>query len=267
MIYDVKGKLFAKKMKKQKLRILRKKKFIEERQLGEAIYVQRETDDLLKLADFFMNPEFEWISTGNIEEGYEVVLLIIDFIYKKNHEVGIVKIDAVNSQESRLIPPNDLPFALGCVLTPHFFFLQEMKVRIENVGQELLNDLPKKNSSGMRRAYKYILQEHGQTIRKYCRQVTSEAGYIWIFDKSKKCKEYNKKTFARIFELSEMKIKYVRDCDGCGATMADWKGCAACKSRYYCGEECQKKDWESGHKNACAKLMKARKTKSCLIID
>jgi len=34
--------------------------------------------------------------------------------------------------------------------------------------------------------------------------------------------------------------------------------CTLCKTPFYCGKECQKKDWELGHKIACKKLRKAQ---------
>lgn len=39
-------------------------------------------------------------------------------------------------------------------------------------------------------------------------------------------------------------------CHVCGASPSNAR-CAACKQRYYCSRECQKEDWQGGHKNAC----------------
>ncbi|KAH9847995.1 MM3350-like domain-containing protein [Lenzites betulinus] len=41
-------------------------------------------------------------------------------------------------------------------------------------------------------------------------------------------------------------------CAWCGSP-SDLKACSRCKQRYYCGKECQKAHWTSGHKHECAK--------------
>lgn len=50
-----------------------------------------------------------------------------------------------------------------------------------------------------------------------------------------------------------------KTCDGPGCrkmeeTLKEFKACGGCKEKYYCGVECQTKDWkEGGHKARCRK--------------
>ncbi len=49
----------------------------------------------------------------------------------------------------------------------------------------------------------------------------------------------------------------IRDCSYCGATEESvvgspvHKACSRCRATFYCGQECQKKHWRSGHKQVC----------------
>ena len=54
-----------------------------------------------------------------------------------------------------------------------------------------------------------------------------------------------------------------RICNACGkeSHMEEKKFhcCKNCKSAYYCSPECQKYDWENGHKENCKRMHKLRK--------
>ena len=49
----------------------------------------------------------------------------------------------------------------------------------------------------------------------------------------------------------------IRDCSYCGAREGSVDGspvhktCGGCQTTFYCGQECQKKYWRSGHKHVC----------------
>jgi hypothetical protein len=49
-------------------------------------------------------------------------------------------------------------------------------------------------------------------------------------------------------------------CWNCGETVATISTCAKCGCAQYCGRECQGNAWKSGHKNACKKLLKWKRT-------
>ena len=42
-------------------------------------------------------------------------------------------------------------------------------------------------------------------------------------------------------------------CCRCGASQPKLRRCSKCKGVWYCGPECQKKDWVAGHKTVCGK--------------
>ena len=46
-------------------------------------------------------------------------------------------------------------------------------------------------------------------------------------------------------------------CAGCGAEGAKLR-CSRCQTPWYCGSECQKKDWRGGHKTKCGEIVAAR---------
>ena len=45
----------------------------------------------------------------------------------------------------------------------------------------------------------------------------------------------------------------VKKCNTCANTEKELLRCTRCKAVYYCGSECQKKDWPT-HKLKCAKV-------------
>ena len=51
------------------------------------------------------------------------------------------------------------------------------------------------------------------------------------------------------------KIKSDRDksCAVCDVKKATVSACVRCKAIWYCGKECQVKDWKNGHKHDCIK--------------
>jgi hypothetical protein len=49
-------------------------------------------------------------------------------------------------------------------------------------------------------------------------------------------------------------------CEVCHRLVKKLKHCERCNSTYYCGRECQKKDWNR-HKKMCKKLMDQRRKK------
>jgi hypothetical protein len=51
----------------------------------------------------------------------------------------------------------------------------------------------------------------------------------------------------------EMSLRNV--CCVCRETTDVLKACGRCKTRTYCGRECQRRDWESGHKLVCVPLV------------
>ena len=62
--------------------------------------------------------------------------------------------------------------------------------------------------------------------------------------------------------MTELKMSWVGRCGGCGKELRmkddpPPAACARCKSRWYCGKDCQVKDWQratNGHKEMCAVL-------------
>lgn len=53
----------------------------------------------------------------------------------------------------------------------------------------------------------------------------------------------------------------MKKCDFCGAPESETrkhKQCSACKQRFYCCADCQKFDWQRGHKAECKKLREAQ---------
>ena len=45
----------------------------------------------------------------------------------------------------------------------------------------------------------------------------------------------------------------MKSCFRCGLQKSKLRRCSKCKGVWYCGPECQKKDWVAGHKNDCGK--------------
>ena len=48
-------------------------------------------------------------------------------------------------------------------------------------------------------------------------------------------------------------------CDNCGQSFAKLQLCSTCKSRRYCGNRCQKRDWKAGHRDQCSVLEAKRR--------
>ena len=42
-------------------------------------------------------------------------------------------------------------------------------------------------------------------------------------------------------------------CNACGNVQPNGvlKACMRCRIKYYCGKECQRRDWKAGHKHVC----------------
>jgi hypothetical protein len=54
-------------------------------------------------------------------------------------------------------------------------------------------------------------------------------------------------------------------CSGCGDVFDEPKFllcCSQCKAAFYCSKECQKKDWDGGHKMSCDFMRKARRDRN-----
>ena len=52
-------------------------------------------------------------------------------------------------------------------------------------------------------------------------------------------------------ESSEAGKKTIVPCACCGKSDKSTKRCSKCRTLYYCGVDCQKEDWKSGHKHMC----------------
>ncbi len=71
----------------------------------------------------------------------------------------------------------------------------------------------------------------------------------------------NKVNRDRIFAYLDKRMP-VYKCDECEKRLDGHKGyCSGCKSKRYCGDECQKKHWKESHKGNCAAEKKERKVK------
>ena len=76
----------------------------------------------------------------------------------------------------------------------------------------------------------------------YCRK------YIKLSETEKFDEDKKKKITAILSDLSSM-------CRVCGKKGEGYKQCSRCTCVYYCGVDCQRKDWkENGHKEECKKL-------------
>ena len=76
----------------------------------------------------------------------------------------------------------------------------------------------------------------------YCRK------YIKLSETEKFNEDHKKKITAILSDLSSM-------CRVCGKIGEGYKQCSKCTCVYYCGVDCQRKDWkENGHKEECKKL-------------
>ena len=68
-----------------------------------------------------------------------------------------------------------------------------------------------------------------------------------------------KRNFALTLEEMDQLLKVGGErCDCCGKSREELgktllEYCTACKKAYYCGEDCQKKQWKAGHKKWCRK--------------
>ena len=74
--------------------------------------------------------------------------------------------------------------------------------------------------------------------------------YVYLFCSFECCKKMFKKT------TKQRKTKQFTCCVCKAVLDAKRIKCAACKSRYYCNVECQKKDWSNGHKETCKQKQK-----------
>ena len=76
----------------------------------------------------------------------------------------------------------------------------------------------------------------------YCRK------YIKLSETEKFDEDDKKQITAFLSELSSL-------CRVCGKKGERYKQCSRCTCVYYCGVDCQRKDWkENGHKEECKKL-------------
>ena len=76
----------------------------------------------------------------------------------------------------------------------------------------------------------------------YCRK------YIKLSETEKFDEDDKKQITAILSDLSSI-------CRVCGKKGEGYKQCSRCKCVYYCGVDCQRKDWkENGHKEECKKL-------------
>ena len=76
----------------------------------------------------------------------------------------------------------------------------------------------------------------------YCRK------YIKLSETEEFNEDHKKKITAILSQLSSM-------CRVCGKRGEGYKQCSRCTCVYYCGVDCQRKDWkENGHKEECKKL-------------
>ena len=56
-------------------------------------------------------------------------------------------------------------------------------------------------------------------------------------------------------ELAKFRPELIFHCDFCYRRSSVHR-CSGCKSRWYCGEDCQLEDWKVVHKEVCGKLSK-----------
>ena len=89
----------------------------------------------------------------------------------------------------------------------------------------------------------------------------SKEGIKYMYEAIYYCRKYIKLSETEEFDedhkkqITEMLSDLYSTCRVCGKKGEGYKQCSRCKCVYYCGVDCQRKDWkENGHKEECKKL-------------
>ena len=86
--------------------------------------------------------------------------------------------------------------------------------------------------------------------------------YSWTHYAPLQWFEHNKRIEMEIQSAKQGKVTVGKLCSSCqspeGQTIKH-KVCSACKQRFYCSTDCQRADWNNGHKSECKELQKKMK--------